>query len=311
MMSNVIIASEGRHLVHDGRLVGGIWFQPVYDESFFFKDFNPSLSLAGERRVITGLSMSLLGPWSENYFHWITQFLPKLELADRVVGLHKIDHFLLPKGPCRFQGESLEKFGIDTAKLVLIDPKMIVEAEHLLITSYPSENGLVSPWTAEFLRSDELFQNIGFNERRFDGPAVFLDRHPKRGKRHIQNREEVMSMLSSMGVDTFDCGDLSFAAQVSACANARLIIGVHGAAMVNMVFAPQRTRIIELLPRNYPIPCFEYLANVCQHRYVALLGSEPGPLPGRDRIPDADIIVPTRRLHQLIQDELSDVRLPS
>lgn len=302
VMSKIIIASETGILIHDGRPLGGIWFQPDYDEWFFIKDLDASLLAAPERQVATGLSMSMIGPWSNNYFHWVTQFLPKLELADRVVGLHKIDHFLLSIGCAAFQEESLRRFGIDSAKIMMIDPTQLVEAEELVITSYPSENGTLSPWTAEFLHNDELLKNTCPKGRYSSSSAIFLDRDPRHGKRHIQNRTEVMSMISAMGIDAVDCGDLSFAEQVSVCANARLIIGIHGAAMVNMVFAPKGAQIIELLPRNHQIPCYKYLANACHHRYESLLGCEPGPLPGRARIPDADIIVPTRRLRRLIHE---------
>ena len=53
---------------------------------------------------------------------------------------------------------------------------------------------------------------------------------------------------------------------------ARLYVGVHGAALTNMVFMPFNSFVLEMRPRDYENPCYHHLAEVCDLTYHLTLG---------------------------------------
>ena len=53
---------------------------------------------------------------------------------------------------------------------------------------------------------------------------------------------------------------------------ARFYVGVHGAALTNMIFMPFNGYVLEMRPRDYENPCYHHLAEVCDLKYYLTLG---------------------------------------
>jgi capsular polysaccharide biosynthesis protein len=169
--------------------------------------------------------------------------------------------------------------------------------EELLLTTIPSANYNVSKWTIEFLR-----HVVPARANRL--PPIFLNRRPP-DKRVIVNEEEVSKMLAELGIRSIETGKMSFQDQVETFASAEFVTGIHGASFANSVYSKPGSLILDLTPRNYVMPYFERLAEACSNRYTRILGREAGTLPGQAPVPDADIIVPVKRLKAEILKELS------
>ena len=69
---------------------------------------------------------------------------------------------------------------------------------------------------------------------------------------------------------------LSFREQIELFATAEVVIGVHGAGLANLVFAPENTLIIELATQSYCPTMFEDIAFHRNHKYHRFIADEVG-----------------------------------
>lgn len=84
---------------------------------------------------------------------------------------------------------------------------------------------------------------------------IFLERGQNK-MRNLQNSDKVMNEFSKLAIDLgleFDCIDTSntelsdIALRV---AQAKIIVGIHGGSMYNLMFAQARTLVVEIVPRE-------------------------------------------------------------
>jgi len=95
-------------------------------------------------------------------------------------------------------------------------------------------------------------------------------------RRRLLNQEEIAARLLPLGFTCCpDPAELTFDEQVRLFANAQLIVGVHGAALTNILFAPPRSVLVELYV-NVAQSFFKALAETRGMRYVPLLGTGAG-----------------------------------
>jgi hypothetical protein len=92
-----------------------------------------------------------------------------------------------------------------------------------------------------------------------DGPRpkrVFISR---RNNRTVLNLDGLEDLLGRFGFSTAYCEDLDFDGQRNLFAGADLVIGIMGAAMCNLIFAPEHCRVLFLAPEGWLDPLFHIL----------------------------------------------------
>ena len=83
-------------------------------------------------------------------------------------------------------------------------------------------------------------------------------------------------MLEKQGFVRLDAGALSVRDQIDHFAAADTIVGLHGAALSNLVFAPPGVRVLELFAPNYIKPMFwSIVENIPGSRYNYLVAGGP------------------------------------
>jgi len=75
-------------------------------------------------------------------------------------------------------------------------------------------------------------------------------------------------------------GRLSLAAQIAAFKNAKEIVGVSGAEMTNIAFAPRGARVMNIAPAGMPDTFFWFIAGLRGHTYAELRCAQTGPCRG-------------------------------
>jgi hypothetical protein len=288
-------AQDAMFVCSCGTTYSGLWKETIHDDAFLSHNRNrPGASAPESSRRIGGLSVSLLGPWTGNYYHWLLQTLPRLELAARLVPLHQIDHVLVPEPVNAFQSESLQIAGIAQHQVLGIRIEESVVAEQCVMSTIPGENRYVPSWVVDYLR--QLISKSGESEH----DRLFIARGGG-SRRQIINSQEVDEVLQEFAFHRIDPGGMSFSEQVRAFSGARIVCGVHGAGLSNIVFCNQRTDLLELLPSNYLYPCFSRLSCACNLRYFGLSGIEPRLMFSKRLIPDSDIVVPAGKLRESLE----------
>ena len=75
------------------------------------------------------------------------------------------------------------------------------------------------------------------------GRLIYVSRRDVR-QRALLNEDELVAALAPLGFETVVPGELSVVEQIQAFSGARFIVGIHGAALTNIVFAPYDAAIL-------------------------------------------------------------------
>lgn len=239
---------------------------------------------------LPGRTASLLNAGGHNYSHTLLQAMPLLDAVDRAVGLDRIDRFLVQDDARPYTLELARRWGIDDDRLERVPVRPVrYRCETLVTGTLPASSGLgprsvVVPVRERF--AAELAAASGADARRW-----YLTRSP-RWARRVENEEAVEAMLSRRGFETLVTDGLTVAEQASLLARSEFVVGVHGAALANLVFAPPGTPVLELMPANMRSTMYARLSVAAGLRYDMVTGREPSP-PSSLHLTelDADLVV--------------------
>lgn len=196
------------------------------------------------------------GP-NHNYYHWLLEALPRLDLYERS-GL-AIDRFYAPIRH-RFQRETLALLGISRDRIVPATCHAHLSPHRLVVSSI---HGSLSR-----VRIDFLFRRLTSHVEPWGGPArrIFISRG-SRGPRAIVNERDLVRALAPLGVERHRLEGMPLAEQVALFHQAECVIGPHGAGLTNLAFCRPGTKVIELGTPFRPWTCFYEIAHHRQLDY--------------------------------------------
>lgn len=208
---------------------------------------------------INGSVFSLLsgGGANSNYWHWMFDVLPRLEILKKNENLGEIDYFLFPDVAEKYQKETLDVLNIPYSKRLSsikyrhIESKKVMAVDHpYVLKNNPAvEITNIPLWIINFLRKSFLKKDQnknGFSKK------FYIDRKDSKSNvsyaRKIINEDEVKSLLLQDGYSIITLSELSFVDQVNLFNNATHIVGLHGAGFANFSFCEPKTMVLELKP---------------------------------------------------------------
>ena len=205
---------------------------------------------------LPGKWTSLVSRWDNgtNYYHWITDALTRLVHLQEFpedVGI------ILRPGIARFAEDSLKRLG-------LWERVRLVEGEHLLVENYWFAGPLALSGCPDPLGTEWLRKSFGAAGRK-----IFVSRQGS--TREVVNLRELEHAFHEAGWEVIDPGRLSFGEQMETFKQARVVAGVHGAGMTNVIWAPQGTRVVELMPKTFRNGCYEGISLAAGHDHRVLL----------------------------------------
>lgn len=206
---------------------------------------------------------SLCSIHTTNYYHWLFQILPRLEILRASGYTPENLPVVVPSNLAAYMRETLDLWRV--AETVSMPAAGL--RGRLIVPSIPPMNP--SRRIIELLR--ERLQPDP------DGPRlekVFISRGPV-SRRRLVNEAEIKADLEADGFVSVDVAKLSVRQQVSLFANAKVVVAVHGAALANLVFSEPGQRVVELMPKNYVFAHFALLAQARGLDHRILMGSEP------------------------------------
>lgn len=212
-----------------------------------------------------------------NYFHWMLDLLPRFELLQRSRwGLEGIDRFVVfSRSFCAFQRETLDWLGIPADKTIESADRPHIQADCLLVPSIARRYGNWLPprWGCQFLR-DRLGPMGDRVEPAVGRPRLYISRRDATYRR-VANEAELLAVLEPLGFQTVVLSDYPLAEQIALFQRAEVIVAPHGAGLLNLVFCPPETIVVELFsPKSAP-GFFWVIANYQALRYGYLVGADP------------------------------------
>jgi len=195
------------------------------------------------RILLPGKRQSLAkGVWisdrrSYEYFHWLTEALPRLVVSREFINTHRL---ILPDyyGNFAYVKESLKLFDIP---FEFCDASTKLKVGELILPSQTAFSGNYNKVVINKLRDIFLstFADV-VPERK-----IYISRM-KAKKRKVTNESEVITLLESFKYEVHCFEDYGFEKQVKLCAEAQSIIGLHGAGLTNMLFMKAGGRVLEI-----------------------------------------------------------------
>ena len=205
-----------------------------------------------------------------NYFHWMTDILPKLELA-RLAGYEFTpeDVFVVSFNKCPFQLATLEHLGIQASQVYFTAKGSPYISADTLVVPQLRNNMLTNAgdWLPVWLRRnflDQTLQSTGSVRK------LYVSRASKAATgRGIDNADAVAKFLKDRDFEEVFAEQLSVPEQAALFASASFIVAPHGAGLTNLTFCQPGTRVVELYGAHLS-PCYRALSALCGLHYVNL-----------------------------------------
>lgn len=225
------------------------------------------------------IGFSMGGVWSHNYFHWVLDHLPKLQLLD------KTDiPLIMSSSPPEFVIESLGTFESGWEEIPF-NPHYLVK--NLMVATTRRSEGYLYPSAAHYLQT-------AFNGKEFwsdwSSNRLYISRADAISRR-IVNEIELVEYLEDHGFRAVRPERLTFEDQVDLFHGADIIVAPHGAGLANMAWCYMGAKIVEIVAPQYTNPCCWLAGDAFWHEYYYLVGDPRG---------EEDIYVDIERLEQLL-----------
>lgn len=240
-----------------------------------------------------------------NYYVWVTDYLTKLQSISYYSQISgKEPKIIIPDNSPGWVLDSLKTLGYGD-QIVIWEPSNQLHVKNLIVPSVRRNESLygdgqktrykkpLPPSACTNLRANALEQ-IKRRDDHFSS-NVFISRDDA-NKRQLKNRDEIMDKLSTKGFVSYTLSDMSFSEQVLLFNQADKIVGVHGAGLVNLVFA-EECEVTEIMGDIF-IPTYYTLSKTLGHNYQVVSGESLGD--PKWSIRHQDIVIDPNKLTQNI-----------
>lgn len=239
-------------------------------------------------KFVKGKVVVLTQEGHSNYYHWITEILPKLALVKNM----SYDYLYLPRLDYPFQHETLAVLGIDPQKIIQADQDTYIEADEVIAPSFVSKSCYTPKWVADYLKENLITAPLPFSQS--FSKKVFISRQ-KASYRRVKNEDEVFALLKPLGFKRYYLEELKLSDQIQLFRQANTIIAFHGAGLTNLIFSKEGTQVIELF-QEHEDDTYCYLSQTLGLKYNALKTVSFKKGGGYN-----DTIVPLKVIKQLVQ----------
>jgi hypothetical protein len=188
-------------------------------------------------------------PWGDNnYFHFYNDILPKMGILSDLKLFSDLPIIVSKK----LYNSSYFQTAIKLANLQ--DRSWIIQYKE-----YIKVDKLICIRSHE-LTKQGIFRNLRLLNFDTSSPREnkkILLLRPPNTQRTLSNRDEVIKMCLNLGFECVDCSKISLEDQINTFANARYIIGEHGAAFANIIYRYGKPLdVIEIFPPEHISTCY-------------------------------------------------------
>ena len=203
-----------------------------------------------------------------NYAHWLTDNL--IYLYVYVTKMKPLGiKIVLPDSLLGFAKETVEIMGIEAADIIVAgDEVLAFDDLHFMDTIYFGEIPQIFKEAVQHLKANGL---KGRPAPSVD-QSVYISRRDAVSRPLINNAELEARLLQS-GFDIVATGELTLRAQIALFANAKIVVGQHGAGLINAIFCEPGAVLIEIFPEYMLQAHFWTAASLVGVRYGFVSGT--------------------------------------
>jgi hypothetical protein len=203
-----------------------------------------------------------------NYAHWLTDNL--IYLYVYVTKMKPLGiKIVLPDSLLGFAKETVEIMGIEAADIIVAgDEVLAFDDLHFMDTIYFGEIPHIFKDAVHYLKANAL---KGQSAPSVD-QSVYISRRDAVSRPLINNAELEAGLVQS-GFDIVATGELTLRAQIALFANAKIVVGQHGAGLINAIFCEPGAVLIEIFPEYMLQAHFWTTASLVGVRYGFVSGT--------------------------------------
>ncbi|KLT66624.1 DUF563 domain-containing protein [Pedobacter sp. BMA] len=202
--------------------------------------------------------------WSENYFHWCCDSLPRLIKILDTLDV-KSSTVIIPESFRHlYISDTLALLGFEDIRYIKLNE--IIFSGKIVIPSYTAPTGYFNP---EIIRSlskklrEKIKDSLHYQK-------IYVSRE-KANKRKVQNENELFTCLEANGFKIICFEDHSFLEQLEIMYHCKYLIGIHGAGLTNMLFMHEKGKVLELrIEKETDLNCYFIMASALNHSYYYL-----------------------------------------
>lgn len=221
--------------------------QHFFHKKYKWRYFNRIRKINGTVAVVNSTCSS------HNYYHWLLETLPRLALLEKS-GIIPDYYYISVELP--FHKSAVEILDIPYEKIIspgirtcvcpadLIVPSLLFQARQETCKNYNYLLDLPG-WTGDWLKKIFLPKKQLASSKK-----IYISRKGA-PSRKIINEPELIAALTACGFETIETESLSLSEQAELFYSASAIVAPHGAALANLVFCQEGTKVIELFPGSY------------------------------------------------------------
>ena len=175
-----------------------------------------------------------------NYYHYVVDAIGRSTLVTRAgFSWSDFDHILLPRYRTPATAEIDAAMGIPMDRVIRVQRREQFVCDVLVQPSFPGLNTRTPPWVVAY------YQNLFPTSSRPRTRRIYFGRE---GKRSAINSAEIDACVAAAGFEKVDPMKTPCFREV--LGEASHVIGVHGAALTNLLFCQPGTRILEVMPTD-------------------------------------------------------------
>lgn len=293
--SGYVLTETGLVTTHQGHIINQSLFPSERGRRFvvakliwqlFFESIDLTASLAQKnvnrldtRAETSDVSTPLIPRYSDNYYHWMIETVPKIRYIREFEDETGIDvTYLVPGDAPSWLDETLDLLEIPDEKVERATSS-VYRVENLVLPSVPLQSRQDYEWVVE-----TVLENADPDRERIDaGSNVYISRS-KAVERRVVNEDKVMDVLSEYGFRRYQLEDLSVEENITLFNEADIVIGAHGAGLTDLIYCEEGS-VIELFGSKVKNPYhslsetmgIEYNKLVCEPRSTDIY-VDPGKL---------------------------------
>lgn len=263
-------------LTHSGQLVepgSGLSLTPVHR--------NTARPARLARDTVVGPTISFVPPRStRNYYHYVIEETVLMRDAlDRAFERHDQLTALVRQEPPAYEAAyraallqdypGLTFYAVPADRRIACAPLIAYGVRYDCPYRSPPDSGDLSRTIDTYRRAYGIFPAA-------TGRQPLLVSRSDARIRNLVNEDALARRLSVFGFRRLCPGTVSHIEQVAAFSSASVIVGVHGAGLTNLIFAPPGTLVIEIFGHNYCQGAYMWLCHLLGHPYVPVVSPLEG-----------------------------------
>lgn len=200
---------------------------------------------------------------STNYYHWTIDFLPLLLSVQTDEEIKEIS-IIINGDLAPFQKEILKYKRLTRTNLIKVRYPSAHQFNSCLVPIMNFENRI------KCLKA--CSKDILKKHKKMTVPSskkIYVKRGNSLHRKAI-GEEKLINKLEQNGFLAIDAGQYSIFEQMEIFSKAQIVVGVHGAALSNIVYAENSCHVVEITSSCWDMPFFEDIAKVREQKYTKI-----------------------------------------